>query len=234
MKTGQSNLIISFTPGMTGITGIAVIAVSGNIIMLVIHRTLAVLVTVNTFKPGIIPGIDVTIRATVPFVPVFARIYREIQIVMIPVGRCPACGRMTGLTSCREVGRRMIGIGCLIVIGCVTGITVCGCVCISRCMTSQTIQNYMGACQGKCCHVMVKSSRAPCHGGMALGAVMAEAVEAVIGIGGSRVIVLVAGIAVGCRSGVPILMAVDAVDSCMGACQGEGRHVMIEGGRTPR
>ena len=79
----------------------------------------------NAFEYFIVVRINVTIGANVPFSLMTAGINREIEIVMIPGSLIPTAGIVTILTSGRESGGLMIGIGGIVVIILMTGKTVC-------------------------------------------------------------------------------------------------------------
>lgn len=68
---------------MAGKTGRAVVGVSSNSIMLIIHICLVVLVAIDTTELGIVGCIGMTVSAGSPFTVMLARINREILAVMI-------------------------------------------------------------------------------------------------------------------------------------------------------
>ena len=62
--------------------------------MLIIHIGLIVLMAIRAAKYGVVSGIGMTIRASIPFAIMLARINGEVQnIVLEKIGRFPARNR---------------------------------------------------------------------------------------------------------------------------------------------
>lgn len=106
---------------MTIEAGITVVLIAVFAAVFVVHLGLVVLMTEDALEDGKVRGVDVTIGTLIPFLAVFAGIDREILRVVIPVGRCPGRRSVAGLTLGREVCRRVIGVGCVVVRELMTG-----------------------------------------------------------------------------------------------------------------
>ncbi len=96
-------------------------------------------VAIDTFKLAVIRSVHMAIGAGIPFTLMFSRIDGKILSIVIPVSRFPGCGSMAVFTSCREICRLMIGVGCTIVIFLMAGNAGRGCIGISRLMAVNTI-----------------------------------------------------------------------------------------------
>lgn len=157
-----------------------------------------VFVTQNALEDGIIAGLHVASGTIIP--PdgsMRARRYREILSVMIPVCRRPAVGGVAGLTGVREIGRRVIGIRCSIIVGLVARKAGCRSSAIRGRMTGDTCRGDMLTCQRERCCVVVESRGQPGSCRVASGTIVIEIVRHVVRIDHSFEISLMAGIAVG-------------------------------------
>ena len=131
---------------MACITSCAEIHIPRYPLMLLIYLLLiAMFMAENTLKDLVVIWIHVAIGAYIPLALMPAGINREILAIMIPGRLVPNNGVMTGFTIRRESGRLMIGIGSVIIILLVTGITVRWRTGVSVGMTSQTGQHRVRA-----------------------------------------------------------------------------------------
>ena len=170
--------------------------------MLVIHIVLIMLMTENTLKLFKICRYQVTIGAGIPLIIVCTGINRKILTVVIPGGLVPSRRIMAVFTGNRESGTDMAGIICRVVFILMAGIAVCRKACILPIlMTIGTGCYPMRTCQRKIRIFMVKSSRGPGDIAVTLAAVVIELPLHMIGIGHTKVIVLMTGPAVSGRSG---------------------------------
>jgi len=145
--------------------------------------------TVNAVKGGMSPG------------------QRKLRLRMIEYRRGPAIGAVADLTGSGKSGGLVIGVGGIIVTVLMAGETFGRCPRVSARVTIDTIQKSMSAGYGELSLVVIEYPRIPAVGGVAFGAVVAEIIGDVIGIARANIIVLVAGPAVGRRSGITVGMA---------------------------
>ena len=72
-------------------TGHAIVLVACHIIVFTVHPRLVVLMAAQAGKNGIITGVLVAIRATVPLAPVRTRVDGEVLVIVnLKIGRAPA------------------------------------------------------------------------------------------------------------------------------------------------
>ncbi len=174
-----------------------------------------------------------TFPAGVPRSSMCSGIYREILIVMIPVGIAPAAGIMTVLALSREIGCGMIGIIGLIVIGFVARVAVGWSIGVSIAMAGNAAYSHVSSGQRELRLRMIKGGLIPCRSIMTGCAVVVKIILHVIWIGGAVKVSLVARVAVGWSVGVSIAMAGNAAYSHVSSCQRELGLRMIKGGLIP-
>jgi len=105
---------------MAGIACRTLIDITLDIVVVTIGVLTIVLMAVNAGKDGKIIRIRMAVAALVPLIAVSAAVNGEIRPVMVE-GRIPIIGCMTCLAGGRETCSRMVGIGCPVVVGLVTG-----------------------------------------------------------------------------------------------------------------
>lgn len=185
---------------VAGGTEILIVAFS---LVIPISIGFVVFVAQNALKDGIVVGLHVASGAIIP--PdgsMRARRYREILSVMIPVGGGPPVGGMAGLAGVREIGRRMVRIGRSIIVSLVARKAGGRRTCIRCCVTGNTSRGDMPTRQRERSCIVVECCGLPGGRGMASCTVVVEIVRHVIRIGHSFEISLMAGIAVGRRTGI--------------------------------
>jgi hypothetical protein len=208
---------------MAVVAGNALINISRNALVFVIHLLLVMFVAENAFKNRIICRIYVTIRALIPFSLVFAGIDGEKLRIMIPGSLNPIRGIVTLLAISGKPCRSVIGIGGGIIGRFMTGEALRGCSTVTVGMAVQALQGGMRAAEGKLGLVVIERCRFPGHGGVAYLALVAEVILHVIGIVDRIKIAFVAGKAIRRQGGeLPPFMAAFAGNDLMRAGQREG------------
>lgn len=173
--------------------------VTGASLVIVRHISLVVLVTENAFKDRIVGSIDMTVITIIPFLPMFARIDREVLRIVVPVSRSPRCRRVTGLAICREVSRGMIRTGGGIIGALMARETQRRGRYITSRVASNTHESDVSARQGEIGRAVVETRRRPRRRRVTFSAQVRETVGNVIGISHRGKVALVAAITV-CRS----------------------------------
>ncbi len=174
-----------------------------------------------------------TIITGIPLAAVSSAIDGEVSAVMIKGGAVPTGCGMTFLTSGRKSGGRMIGIGCIIIIGSMTGDTLLGSITIAIAVAGGTLLLLMGTGQRETGIGMIKGSRFPGICRMARGTIVTEIIGLVIGIRDRIVIRAVTTPAVRRRIVIAIAVTGHAIQRGMGAGQREIGIGMIKSRRFP-
>jgi hypothetical protein len=119
-------IFVHFAVGMAFQAGNALINVSPNVVMFVVHIILVVIVAINAGENTVIAGVGMTFGTADPFPVMTPRIHREILCIMQGVlGRPPVWFRgVTLFTVGRKVCGIMVWIGRGAVICLVTGVTL--------------------------------------------------------------------------------------------------------------
>ena len=107
-EVGQAMVegIIGITGRMTGVTGIAVVGISGDALVIIVR--LRIQVTPGTAKFRVVVGIDMAFHTLRPFALVLAAVDREILGIVIEVGRDPGILGMAAGAIRRELGCYMV------------------------------------------------------------------------------------------------------------------------------
>lgn len=197
-----------------------------------IHLSLVVFVAGNAREYGVIVGVDVAIRALIPFVVVLAGVNREIFAVVVERCRLPsvltvALGAIRGEAS-RGVGR-IVRIVVIIPMAANAFRRRFGI--IRRCVTIRALilNFYVRALNYVEIVVNSKFSRTPAGVGcVALLAIERHVQRSVIGISCRIVIFPVARGAIGWRARIAVYVALSAIYSQVRACKREVRSGVIE------
>jgi hypothetical protein len=204
-----------FTVGMAIVAGCALVYITRDSDMILIHVGLIVGVAENAFKDFIIIGINVTIDAKVPFALVAPGVNGEIEVIVIPGGLFPVGGIMTLLAVGGKSGGHVVGIGGVVIIILVAGETGGGSIIITAGMTGDAGQDQMRAGQRELGLIVVKIRRGPAIGGMAFGAILIIVSPHMIGIGNVIVIILVTRPTIRGSTRIPAGMAIQAIQDNM-------------------
>ena len=146
---------------MTRITGIAVVLVSRNPIVITIGFGLSV--TGKACKYAIITCIGMTITALIPLSLMFSAENGEVHVVVIPVGRRPCRLTVATCTIGGEAGSQVVGAVGRIVSGSMASVTSIRRIVVIAVMTSGTIvgNRSMSSCQYIIGIVVREGSRSP-------------------------------------------------------------------------
>lgn len=119
----------SITGRVTGQAGRAVVGISVDAVVVVVGLRVGMAGDARKFR--VIRGVGMALGTLVPFTFVLAAVYGEILAVVVEGRRRPGCFGMATRTIGREMCRRVVGIGGLVVIIQVACRTVGGCAGIS-------------------------------------------------------------------------------------------------------
>ena len=196
--------------------------------MFIIHFGFVVFMAINAFKNSKVRAVYMAIAAGIPFVFVFSGIDGKILGIMIPGGFIPPIGIVTVFAVCGKTRCLVIGVGGIVVIGFVATVAIRRCSGIPVGVAILALDGFVRPGKWKVRLVMVEGCRLPGIGRMAGFAVGREARCLVIRIGSAFVIALMATVAIGGCSGIPICVAGLAFQLLMGSGQWEIGIIMIK------
>ena len=110
--------------GMAGIAGQAVVLITANAVMGIVHIRLVMGMAIDTGEDSVVRRVGMAIGAEGPGTLVFPGIDREILAIVIKSSRLPGSRIMTGLAVGTELCRSMIGIICIVIIRLVTAYAI--------------------------------------------------------------------------------------------------------------
>jgi len=206
--------------GMAVVARSALVNISGNILMFIIHFGFVVFMAINAFKNSKVCTVYMAIAAGIPFVFVFSRIDGKILGIMIPGGFIPPIGIVTVFAVCGKPSRLVIGVGSIVVIGFVATVAIRGRPGIPICVAGLAFQLLMGSGQWEIGIIVIKRCGSPALVGMTLGTIVIKIPADMIWICCIAVIVCMAAKAIPRQAtGLIIDVALNTSNVCMGAFQ---------------
>jgi len=186
--------------------------------------------TQDTLEDFVVVGIDVARRTGLPLAAMRAAVDREKVGIVIERCRCPARHGVAGRAVVREIQRHVAGIGLLLELGLMAREAVLRRSCKHPVhMATRAGHALMRTQKRERRVVVIEGRRVPGRGRMAGQAVMREIAGHVVGVGYSRKVRLVAGIAVLRRAGEhPIGVALLANHGLVGTGQLKRCPAVIE------
>ena len=143
----------------------------------------------------------------------------EQSLIVIPIGRCPGCGRVTGRAVVIETGQHMIRLGNSRIVAAMAGVAIRRGPSVARRMATVAVDRLVCAGKREGGQVVIEIPRNPGVGGMAEIALSWEAGLNVVRIDRPEVVGLVAYTAFSVRAGESGRMAIAAYDALV--CAGE-------------
>ena len=179
----------------------------------------------------VVAGVDVALAAARPPAPVRARVDREVAAVVVEARGPPGRRAVAALAVDGEPGGLVVGVGGGCVVRPVAGVAVGGCPLVATADVAPcAVHGGVGPGQGEACLAVVELGRPPGVDRVAALAGGRESAGDVVGIGGPRVVALVAGHARGRRTRVAATgVAPGAGESGVPAREGEARRVGKDG-----
>lgn len=219
----------SVTVGVAVETSVTVIGISGDLVMIVVHRVLVVVfVAIDAGEHAVVRSVVVAIGTRVPFPVVVAAVDGEELAIMIE--RCVApCRLIMALGAIRaETGRCMVRVAGAIIIVHMAGTACRRGSCVSVRMAIDACRGDMATVEREVRVVVIERRVAPCRLIMAHSAIRAESRGRMVGIG--RAVVLRHVACAACRRGsrVSVRMTLDACRGDVATMQREIRDVMVE------
>ena len=132
---------------MTTIAGRTGIGISTHSLVIIRHlRWIVMFMAIYTTEYVVIIRCGMAFITLVPLAFVTSTVNREIQLIVVPGGRCPGRLGMASLASCGELGRQVIWIICPVIFRCVAPKTGIRSAVVIPVVTGRTIISNRGMC----------------------------------------------------------------------------------------